>query len=47
MALALAPMAIVGGYLGARLAETISADNLKRAFGAFIVLVGLRLLFFK
>jgi hypothetical protein len=47
VALALAPMAIVGGYLGARLAGMISADHLKRAFGAFIVLVGLRLLLFK
>ncbi len=44
---ALAPTAIVGGYLGAWLTTIIHADNLKRAFGGFIVLVGLRILFFK
>ena len=45
--LALAPTAILGGYLGAWLTTQIHADNLKRAFGAFLVLIGLRLLFFK
>ena len=45
--LALAPMAILGGLAGAWLTTQISAENLKRAFGGFIVLVGLRLLFFK
>lgn len=47
VALALAPTAIVGGYIGAWLTTIIHADNLKRVFGAFIVLVGLRLLFWK
>lgn len=42
--LSLAPMAIVGGYLGAWLTTQISATSLKRAFGGFLVLVGLRLL---
>jgi len=46
-ALALAPMAILGGYTGAWLTTQVSAENLKRAFGGFIILVGLRLLFFK
>jgi len=46
-AISLAPMAVLGGYLGAWLTTQVSAENLKRAFGAFIVLVGLRLLFFK
>ena len=46
-ALALAPTAIAGGYLGAWLTTMIHADNLKRAFGAFIILVGVKLLFFK
>jgi len=45
--LALAPTAILGGYVGAWLTTQIHADNLKRAFGGFIVLVGLRLLLFK
>jgi hypothetical protein len=47
LALALVPMAIAGGYLGAWVTTLISAPNLRRAFGAFIVLVGLRLLFFR
>ncbi len=45
--LALAPTAIIGGYLGAWLTALIHADNLKRGFGAFIIVVGCRLLFFK
>ena len=47
IALSLAPTAIIGGYSGAWLTTIISADNLKRGFGGFLVLVGLRLLFFK
>ena len=46
-ALSLAPMAVLGGYAGAWLTTQISADNLKRAFGGFIVLIGLRLLLLK
>ena len=46
-ALALAPTAIAGGYLGAWFTTMISPDNLKRAFGGFLVLVGLKLLVFK
>ena len=46
-ALALAPLAIAGGALGAWLTTQISAANLKRAFGGFLVLVGLRLLLLK
>lgn len=46
-ALALAPLAIIGGYAGAWLTTQISAENLKRAFGGFLILVGLRLLLFK
>jgi uncharacterized membrane protein YfcA len=41
---ALAPMAILGGYLGAWLTTLIHADSLKRAFGGFIILVGVKLL---
>ena len=47
VALTLIPTAVVGGYLGAWLTSVVHADNLKRAFGAFIMLVGFRLLFFK
>ena len=46
-ALSLAPLAIAGSYLGAWLTTHIAADNLKRAFGGFIILVGAKLLFFK
>jgi hypothetical protein len=46
-ALALAPTAIVGSVLGAHLTRIIPAGDLKRAFGAFLVLVGLRLLIFR
>ena len=47
VALALAPTAIAGGYLGAWLTTLVSSGGLKRAFGGFLVLVGLRLLFLK
>jgi uncharacterized protein len=47
LALALAPMAILGGYLGATLTHYIRAEQLKQAFGVFLMLVGLRLLLFK
>jgi uncharacterized membrane protein YfcA len=45
--LALAPMAMVGSVLGAHLTKVIPAGDLKRAFGAFLILVGLRLLIFR
>jgi uncharacterized protein len=47
LALALAPTAILGGVFGAWLTKAIAPGDLKRAFGGFLVLVGLRLLFFK
>lgn len=47
IALSLAPMAVVGSYGGAWLTKEISSANLKRAFGGFLVLVGLRLAFGK
>jgi len=47
MAASLAPLAIAGGYCGARLAEAMSAGSLKRGFGALLLLVGLRLLLMK
>jgi|SRR5688572_5568093 len=47
VALSLAPAAMCGGYLGAWLTSQISSTNLKRSFGGFLVLVGLRLVFGK
>jgi uncharacterized membrane protein YfcA len=47
VAVSIAPLAIVGSYLGAWLTTHIPADNLKRAFGGFILLVGAKLLFGK
>jgi uncharacterized membrane protein YfcA len=46
-ALSIAPLAIAGGWLGAWLTTQISAGNLRRAFGGFLMLVGLRLLLCK
>lgn len=43
----LVPMAIAGSYLGAWLTTQLSTDTLKRSFGAFVILVGVKLLFFK
>ena len=43
----LIPTAIIGGFIGAWLTTHFSNDNLKRAFGGFLVFVGCRLLFFK
>lgn len=47
VACSLAPTAILGGYGGAWLTTKISSGDLKRVFGGFLVLVGLRLAFFK
>jgi uncharacterized membrane protein YfcA len=47
VAVSLAPMAIVGSYGGAWLTKAIASADLKRAFGGFLVLVGLRLALFK
>ena len=47
IAAALAPTAILGGYLGAWLTTQLSAGGLKRAFGGFLILVGLKLVLFK
>jgi uncharacterized membrane protein YfcA len=45
--LALVPMAVLGAFLGAWLTKFLTDDDLKRAFGGLLILVGLRLLFFK
>ncbi|MEW6304488.1 MAG: sulfite exporter TauE/SafE family protein [Verrucomicrobiota bacterium] len=44
---ALIPTAIIGGFIGAWLTKLIHADDLKRAFGGFLIAVGIKLLFFK
>jgi uncharacterized membrane protein YfcA len=41
----LAPTAILGGFIGPWLTTKLSSTELQRAFGGFVVLVGLRLLF--
>jgi uncharacterized membrane protein YfcA len=46
-ALALIPLAMLGGWIGAKLTQHLSAGDLKRVFGGFLVCVGLRLLCFK
>ena len=38
---------IIGSYFGSRFAVTIPADSLKRVFGAFIILVGIKMIFGK
>lgn len=47
IALALAPLAIVGGFGGAWLTTQISSGQLRRAFGGLLILVGCRLVFFR
>ncbi|MCI0744833.1 MAG: sulfite exporter TauE/SafE family protein [Verrucomicrobia subdivision 3 bacterium] len=47
IALLLTPTAIAGSVIGVHLVKIIPAEDLKRAFGGFLVLVGLKLVFFK
>jgi uncharacterized membrane protein YfcA len=47
VALSLAPLAILGGYLGAWLTVPIPPETLKRMFGGLLIVVGIRLIFFK
>ncbi len=46
-AFSLVPMAMVGGWSGTWFKEQIPAGNLQQIFGGFLVLVGLKLMFFK
>jgi len=46
-AMALIPTAVLGAIVGSWLTKLLQGAELKRAFGAFVVLVGLRLLLFK
>ena len=47
VAATLLPMAVCGSYMGAWLTKEISSANLKRAFGGFMLMVGIKLLFGK
>lgn len=47
LAAALAPTAIAGGFVGSWLTRHIASADLKRIFGGFLVLVGIRLVFWK
>jgi uncharacterized membrane protein YfcA len=42
----LAPAAIIGGLIGPWLTTRLSSPELQKCFGGFLVLVGLRLVFF-
>lgn len=44
IALPFVPAAVLGGYLGAFTVQHVSGDQLKRAFGAFLMLIGLKML---
>jgi uncharacterized membrane protein YfcA len=46
-ALILAVFFVVGGYLGSKLALTISQSMVKKGFAVFIILVGVKMLFGK
>jgi uncharacterized protein len=47
IAVALVPTAAIGAWIGAHLVTVIHAEDLKRGFGGFLILIGLKLVFFK
>lgn len=47
VALSLIPAAALGSYTGAWITSAVASANLKRIFGAFLILVGFRLIFAK
>jgi uncharacterized membrane protein YfcA len=47
VAATLVPTAAVGAWIGAHLVTLIHADDLKRGFGGFLILLGVKLAFFK
>jgi uncharacterized membrane protein YfcA len=47
VALILVPVAVLGAWLGAKLTVPISSEHLKRAFGGFLICVGVYTAFFK
>lgn len=44
IALPFIPAAIIGGYLGAMFVQHVPGDQLKRYFGGFLVLIGVKML---
>jgi uncharacterized membrane protein YfcA len=46
-AAALIPLAIIGALVGTHFKESMDSEILKRVFGAFIMLMGAQMLFFK
>lgn len=44
---ALVPTAAIGAWIGAHLVTIINAEDLKRGFGGFLILIGIKLAFFK
>jgi uncharacterized protein len=47
MAIFIALGFMVGAFLGAHLAQKVSADHLKRGFGVFLIGIGIKMAFFK
>lgn len=47
LAVSLIPMAVIGGFVGAALTKSVPAETLKKMFGGFMIVAGLRLLFVK
>ena len=47
VAATLVPTAAIGAWIGAHLVTLIHADDLKRGFGGFLILLGVKLAFFK
>jgi len=47
VALALIPMAMIGGYFGAKLTQVLPAVTLKKLFGGVMIIAGLQLIFRK
>ncbi|MFZ5942598.1 MAG: sulfite exporter TauE/SafE family protein [Bacillota bacterium] len=45
LSLKVAAGAVIGGYIGARLMNKIPAKSLKKLFGIFMVIAGLRMVF--
>ncbi len=45
--LIMTPLAVVGAYFGSQIAAWLPAAVLKRAFGIFIIIIGIRMAFMK
>jgi len=47
MALLIAPLAILGSWVGAKMTVSLSGEHLRRAFGGFMICVGIYMVFFQ